>query len=699
MPRPKVRPEERQRSTKVGHALVHSVAPLEVVAEAGLRGRASSCEYSEIDRRRHRGPRLEQHSSRLTASAPAVPASQPPGSPSSLASASEAISTPIIRTPAASCIGVDVAHGNAPLSLPGEQLLHSSASGQSYVGEAGHPSFLYFLRKTLRPFVGNISFTDSESQNVIHDGKSDQVAHLDSHDVSVEQMYFLLDSYFEATNGLLDLFTADEIDSLIAERTKLPSSGPSPTIKREDLAALDVALAIGAQTQPHPMRMTDPQLHVAFFSRASQIAFEGMLASPSLTTVRLFLLMTFYMLGVCNRNAASMYLGVAFKAAEVLGLQNSHPFRDTQLDDNSRLRITNSLTVVNVLASFILGRRQGIPMASVELSAFGMSEAAATENDQSTFSAILEGCLYIETIIQTLRTGHMLHVPTAECLLEQLRHWTENLRGPVRQFTFSQTAELNSEDRQALIGHVHLSCVYYFAVMLITRPFLIVYLMSRLRGKGPDHLIDDPDEATDVTIKNNKVSKLAQVCVSSATCMVKSLQKVKGSRFSFGNLCLLKAWIFGSGLVLGFSMFAGEPRKDIQEAFEGARDVLDDIAQISPQAKIYHSTLTDLAEAVGKYRQRVAAEIRKTVQHYLDPIPFLKVVAQGEVQQHPSSPFPLGDVTLVLGASDMPDLDDQGNLTMDVDLQINWADLDLHLVDNSLIPTTEPFEGLFCSVE
>lgn len=36
--------------------------------------------------------------------------------------------------------------------------------------------------------------------------------------------------------------------------------------------------------------------------------------------VRVFLLMSFYMLGACRRNAAFMYLGVAARAAVALGL-------------------------------------------------------------------------------------------------------------------------------------------------------------------------------------------------------------------------------------------------------------------------------------------------------------------------------------------------------------------------------------------
>lgn len=151
-----------------------------------------------------------------------------------------------------------------------------------------------------------------------------------------------------------------------------------------------------------------------------------------------------------------------------------------------------------------------------------------------------KGCILIERIVQSLRKGSMLHVPTAEDLLDQLRQWTQSLPATVRQFSLSQSTRMESADRQALIGSVHISCVYYFAVILITRPFLIAYLMSRLRGRAPDHLINDPDEASDMRIKNNKVSRFAQVCVSAATYMAETLQKVKTANFTFGNLCLVK---------------------------------------------------------------------------------------------------------------------------------------------------------------
>lgn len=53
---------------------------------------------------------------------------------------------------------------------------------------------------------------------------------------------------------------------------------------------------------------------------ARKIVFEGMLEDPTVHLVRIFLLMAFYMLGACRRNSAFMYIGVASKSADILGL-------------------------------------------------------------------------------------------------------------------------------------------------------------------------------------------------------------------------------------------------------------------------------------------------------------------------------------------------------------------------------------------
>lgn len=73
-------------------------------------------------------------------------------------------------------------------------------------------------------------------------------------------------------------------------------------------------------------------------------------------------------------------------------------------------------------------------------------------------------------------------------------------------------------------------------------------------------------------------------------------------------------------MVLGFSVFGGEPRKDIEDAFHSVQIILGDIASNSQQARLYHNILTSFADAIKKYRQRVAEERIYTVQHYMDRI-------------------------------------------------------------------------------
>jgi len=85
-------------------------------------------------------------------------------------------------------------------------------------------------------------------------------------------------------------------------------------------ALFDLVLAIGAQTRGMG---DDLQISKFYFVRARATAFDGMLMSQNLNTVRIFILLAFYTLGACNRNAASMFLGIAAKAAVILSLHGS----------------------------------------------------------------------------------------------------------------------------------------------------------------------------------------------------------------------------------------------------------------------------------------------------------------------------------------------------------------------------------------
>lgn len=123
------------------------------------------------------------------------------------------------------------------------------------------------------------------------------------------------------SSGFLDLYTQDELAELItsskpASPRSLPLT-PRP-LERASLASLYIMIAIGAQVRG---RSTEDLMCASkYFSEGRKMAFEKMLEDPTVSLVRAFILMAFYMFGACRRNSAFMYLGVAAKSADILGL-------------------------------------------------------------------------------------------------------------------------------------------------------------------------------------------------------------------------------------------------------------------------------------------------------------------------------------------------------------------------------------------
>lgn len=103
---------------------------------------------------------------------------------------------------------------------------------------------------------------------------------------------------------------------------------------RAKLAVKDLILAIGAQccaAEPQTTRAEN-----FYFVRGQQRAFAGMLEDPSLDLVRTFILMSFYLLGACRKNATFMYLGVASRAAVALGLHNGESYSSIPLIEQQK---------------------------------------------------------------------------------------------------------------------------------------------------------------------------------------------------------------------------------------------------------------------------------------------------------------------------------------------------------------------------
>ena len=94
--------------------------------------------------------------------------------------------------------------------------------------------------------------------------------------------------------------------------------------------SLHLMLAIGALCRGQGD--ADRKHSASYFSQAKQAVFEDSLLEPSLDMAVSFILMAFYMFCACRRNTAALYLGIASRAATILGLHSSELDKTLPLD-------------------------------------------------------------------------------------------------------------------------------------------------------------------------------------------------------------------------------------------------------------------------------------------------------------------------------------------------------------------------------
>ncbi|KAF9883889.1 hypothetical protein FE257_002683 [Aspergillus nanangensis] len=454
---------------------------------------------------------------------------------------------------------------------PQEQFVTGSNGENFYIGETTSLSFLDFLRHGLRRWVGATPFTEGERQSVLLEPDPDVITG-------------------EESSGILHLFSEAECHSLLSTRHE---NGPSKG-NCEDMAAVDAALAIGAQARASTP--ADARYALALFTRARSIAFQDMFTSPSAS----------------RQSAASIYLGIASKTAIVFGLHQPLSWKSMRQQSGygARLRVWHSLCILEVLTSSILGRPCTVPRASRH-----NVQSLPLDADTPAFDSILNCAILLDDICSQLNRGMANDITTAQDLLRRLRAWSQNLPHSLCRFSYIDGSSLSHCERKRVIGGLHASSIYYFAVILVTRPFLIESLKSRIsrRLSSGSQPPADPRKAS-----------LAQVCMTSAIHMGHLCSQFASvltpSDPPLGNTGLLKSWAFGAGLVLGFAIFAGESQDDLRGAFSGVIQLLDAAAAISPQSRLFSRTLQELDETINLYNRLYSRKARCLADQYVEQL-------------------------------------------------------------------------------
>ncbi|KAE8422611.1 hypothetical protein BDV36DRAFT_291112 [Aspergillus pseudocaelatus] len=489
----------------------------------------------------------------------------------------------------------------------------SSKGEKVYTGDRSSLSYLDFVRKVIKRYAGASSFTEAEFKDSMFEIDPSPASSEILPEPDEEQQKGFIETYFEASSAILDLVSREEVYAYLG----LSSVRLDETHRRNisELAIAHLVLAIGSQCRG--VSPSDLTYASRYFAQGQQVAFNGLLYDPSMNMVRHFLLMAFYLLGACHRNAACMYLGVAWKAANTLGLHNMDHYQLLATRErNFRLRTWKSLCVMNTIVNSILGR--------LEHSYRPWPDDRRNDNTDLppqfgslTVNPTYELCQLIDGFERILRKERRNTLTLTEKYLHDLRGWSQSLPIELRQMPSIPITNSNLENREQLLGAIQVTCLYYFAVLLATRPFLTSNIMLKL-GDRESSLAENRVPELDETRTS---AHLAQVCVASATYMVKMSQAAMETGCLLRNMCHLKAWLFASGLLLGFAFFAEEGiPTETDEAFHAARSVLLYLSGLSPQAKRYYEILTSLSEVINHQRKQRVEERRRITSQFVEQI-------------------------------------------------------------------------------
>lgn len=269
-----------------------------------------------------------------------------------------------------------------------------------------------------------------------------------------------------------------------------------------------------------------------------------------------------------------------------------------------------------------------------------------------------ESCSILETVVNKVIEDGPLNSPSAEHFLQLLSEWSQALPVSLRQRPRREESSQNMEAnyRERMIANIHVAGTYYFGIILVTRSFLIQHIMPQLGGGGPKSTEGPYQSENTGTDPQNGVAELSRACIGAAIYMAQMCREAVEAGVFLGNMCIIKAWIFAAGLVLGFALLADESSNtETREAFRGSLHVLSILSRLSAQAEQYHRILAAFLDAIDKYRrqlQRQQASRVPYVEQILSYDAFSDVSAgfmDGGVFGHTSQVTPRDDITVDTG--------------------------------------------------
>ncbi|KAK4229275.1 hypothetical protein QBC38DRAFT_360020 [Podospora fimiseda] len=431
-------------------------------------------------------------------------------------------------------------HEHEETEVPKEARLLCDAQGKLiFIGDCAPLSFFQTVRRLVTSKVDPMAFlpesggysaleastSSSTSASAARTGSKQRPG------IKKEEVQKIVKAYLEGTSGMVDLFFGEDL------LTRITSEGGESV---EEVVNY-LVLAVGCQ---HLESQEFQGKGQEYFDWARDMAFSSLLMNQSGTggggescflgvaSVQAFVLITLFSLGQCQINAAFLFFGIAARAAHSIGIHRTAVnARFGETVGRRRDKLWKSLRVVDLYLSTSMGR----PPATSDVDCT-VPYGGGEEND--LLDAGVQIFLVIESIVLEVYSRRKISPRLTEGISRELRDWSgkwlRRLMGVV---------ESENEER---VGAVKVLTSYYYAVILVSRPFLMVEMYRRLSDGGNSG-----------NGESSGKSKLADACIDAAILMVEPVKSLIERGVMTRRAPTVVSWLFAASLVLGVGLMGG----------------------------------------------------------------------------------------------------------------------------------------------
>lgn len=477
--------------------------------------------------------------------------------------------------------------------MPREARLLCDAQGKLiFIGDCAPLSFFQTVRQLVTTRVDQNAFAPQTSRYSVLENAVSRSSFLSGAssppEVKTEDLPAIISTYLSVTSGMADLFVSK---SRLMEDMTIWASNHQAGNRINDVssAVSYLVVAIG-------MQQTNEETAQLYFEYARDQALANLNGNLSVDTVQAFILVTLYMLCACQINGAFLFFGIAVRAAYSIGVHrtevNSRFGSETH---RQRDRLWKSLRIVDLFLSTSMGR----PPSTSDVDCT-VSYRQVDDDGQEVFdilNASVQIFLILEGVVVEVYSRRKISLQLTEGISRQLRdfsvRWLQQLKSVVSSPSEQNSAEVN--------GACQVLASYYYAVMLVSRPFLMYELYRRLSP--------DTSSAYGRAGLMSGKSKLADACIDAASLMVDQILDLVEKGLVSGRRPVLVSWLFAGSLVLGAGLLGGFGRI-LEKYARMSVTALDHFAKIDAHAAQYSMISKSLLTTAVEYLEKKEVQER-----------------------------------------------------------------------------------------